>query len=216
MNIITVIYYIFATTENASATYKLYKITYFILGIAQNISIKNIYSKIREKILQETLMTIEIIENKSTKILIEQLDILLFLKQVETDIYRLPEIKLEKLFNIKDEELSYFEIVVLLDYMENDKNYNNLKNKVMDCINRKLSMPKPLLYAENFYLLFDLIKSPYIDETQKKQMLKQIGIKQNLHNTINEIKAKEWFYDWNSNISIKELLEVKEWTTPYF
>lgn len=216
MNIITVIYHIFATTENASATYKLYKITYFILGIAQNISIKNIYSKIREKILQETLMTIEIIENKSTKILIEQLDILLLLKQVETDIYRLPEIKLEKLFNIKDEELSYFEIVVLLDYIENDKNYNNLKNKVMDCINRKLSMPKPLLYAENFYLLFDLIKSPYIDETQKKQMLKQIGIKQNLHNTINEIKAKEWFYDWNSNISIKEILEVKEWTTPYF
>ena len=216
MNIITIIYYVFATTENASATYKLYKITYFILGIAQNLSIKNIYSKIKEKILQETLTAIEIIENKSSKILIEQLDILLILKQVETNAYKLSEKRLEKLFNIEADNLSYFEIVVLLDYINNDNKYKNLKNKVIDCVKRKLSVSRPLLYAENFYLLFDLIKSPYIDDNQKKQMLKQVDLKINFANTINEIKSKEWFYDWNSNISIKELLEVKEWTPSYF
>lgn len=216
INIVTVIYYIFATTENASATYKLYKITYFILEIAKRISVNNAYSNLKEKILQETLMTIEIIENKSSKILIEQLDILLLLKQVETDLYKLSETKLEKLFNINNEDLSYFEIVVLLDYIEYDSNYKNLKNKIMDCIKRKLSIPKPLLYAENFYLLFDLIKSPYIDDKSKKQILRQISITQNLKNIIDEIKTKEWFYDWNSNISIKELLEVKEWTPSYF
>lgn len=216
MNIVTIIYYIFATTENASATYKLYKITYFILEIATKISsVNNVYCNLKEKILQETLMTIEIIENKSSKILIEQLDILLLLKQVETDLYKLSETKLEKLFKIEKEDLSYFEIVVLLDYIENNSNYTGLKDKIIACIKRKLSIPNPLLYAENFYLLFDLIKSPYIDEFQKKEILRFIGIKKDLKNIINEIKTKEWFYDWNSNISIKELLEVKEWTSPY-
>ena len=86
----------------------------------------------------------------------------------------------------------------------------------MDIIKRNFKMSHPLIYTENFLLLFDIIKSPYIDEKTKKHILHLIGINNDKSRLINEIKQKNWFYDWKEKFSITELLKVKEWTSPYF
>lgn len=218
-NIIDVVFYIYATSENASATYKLYKITFFVIEIIKRTKSTIDSNSIKEKILQHVLKTLEIIEKKNDKILIEQLDVILLLKNIESKKYRLNSNRIKTLFNLKQENnttLSYFDIVILLDYIENDKNYDDIKKVLIDIIKGKFKKSYPLIDAENFLLLFDIIKSPYIDDKTKKQILSLIGINKNKSNLINEIEQKTWFYDWKEKITITELLKVKEWTSPYF
>ena len=123
-NIVDVVFYIYATSENASATYKLYKITFFVMEIIKQAGSTIYRNNIREKIVQHVLKTLEIIEKKNDKILIEQLDVILLLKNIESKKYRLNANRIKSLFNLKKENgitLSYFEIIILLDYIENDK-----------------------------------------------------------------------------------------------
>lgn len=218
-NVIDVVFYIYATSENASATYKLYKIIFFVMEIIKQTKSTIDSNSIKEKILQHVLKTLEIIEKKNDKILIEQLDVILLLKNIESKKYRLSSNRIKTLFNLKpknNKTLSYFDIVVLLDYIENDKNYDDVKELLMDIIKRNFKMSHPLIYTENFLLLFDIIKSPYVDEKTKKHILHLIGINNDKSRLINEIKQKNWFYDWKEKFSITELLKVKEWTSPYF
>ena len=217
--LVEVIFYLYSISENASATYKLYKINFLIIEMSKYVG-KHLYINTKEKILQKVLTSLEIIEYSQQGLLIEQLDLILLLKLIENPEFKLNEEKIKKLLKINEPDkcLSYFEIVVLLDYMEGDEKYKDLIEELLDTLNDNLarSQNNCLLHTENFLLVFDLISCPYLTKQQKRKILESIGIKDNkISSTIKEISKKKWFYNWDE-ISMKQLLEVKEWTSPYF
>lgn len=216
-NLIDIIFYIYSISENASTSYKLYKTNYFIIEISKLIN-NRIFNNIEDKIRQETFMILEVIENKKNKILVEQLDIITLVQKLESanKKYQIDKNKLKHIFDFNEKsEISYFEIVILLDYIKNENKFIEIKNCILEILEKKFNIEKPLLRAENFMLFFDLIKSPYLTENDKKKILGYVGINSKEVNLINEINKKKWFYDWGKEISIKELLEVKEWTSTY-
>lgn len=216
-NLIDIIFYIYSISENASTTYKLYKTNYFIIEISKLISLR-ISNNIQDKIRQEIFKILEVIGNSKHKILVEQLDIITLLQKLESKNknYKIPLYKLNQIFNYdKKSNITYFEIIVLLDYIKNENNYINIKESLLELIKNKLDTDKPLIKAENFMLFFDLIKSPYLNKNDKKKIIGYVGINKNKSALISEINKKKWFYDWGKEISIKELLEVKEWTSTY-
>ena len=112
-------------------------------------------------------------------------------------------------------ELNYFVVVSLLYYIKNISRYDNIKTKLLGCIENKIkSYNKDNLRknTELTLLLMDLITCPYVDIQDKNKFLFLNGITDSaIQNKIItfSLKQKYWFVKWQ-DFNLAEEIELKK------
>lgn len=115
-------------------------------------------------------------------------------------------------------EMNYFTIISLLNYIKNKVKYDTIRTDLQDIIIEKFSNFDKN-YAEDIFLLIDVLTCPYIGNTEeevesfRRKILDKIkffddGIsKVDKNNIINKISnfTTSWFYSWKENDLGKEL-----------
>lgn len=138
--------------------------------------------------------------------------------------YKIPFSQIDSLFklNIANNEgyehLNYFQICTLLYLIENTPDYSLVHCGIENEIISRLSEPNQLRKAENAYLFFDVVTCPYISKKTCNIIIeKALGISKNKSGSKRKALAspKRWFFDWEKNNNFTELLEKKEYHSPY-
>ncbi|EKK7588027.1 hypothetical protein PO822_001737, partial [Campylobacter coli] len=111
------------------------------------------------------------------------------------------------------EEMNYFDIVVLLYYIENDPEFKKIKEKIKEKI---LSKYKDFnnKNTELILLSMDIFACPFLDKNFKIEILEYCKIdKKNIQNYIIKfsMKQKFWFTKWKNVDILKELEEKKSY-----
>lgn len=126
--------------------------------------LKLIYDNIRGFIKQSNLLQQNRMETYYLLVLAEELG-----KE-----YRLPIEDLDSIFLDKNNKIkSYFNLMCLLFYIKDIKQYSDLKERIKNSIEEKFAKKKfPLHETELTLLLFDTISCPYIDRKFKENIMK--------------------------------------------
>ena len=210
LEILKIAFYMINLSEKCESTYKLVKIVYIASQLALKLD-ENVSREIEDYIYSEILSIFEKYEKIGMPV--EFLDLLTLLNKVmPSDDYSISLDRLIKIFKLEDDNiLKYFEIVILLDFVQNKEIYSNLKPLLYKKIFQKIHLSHDFRKSEDFITFFDLIKCPYIDDINKQKILNLYNIdKTKAKSIINDIQAKEWFYDWNNTFDIDEILKIKE------
>lgn len=137
------------------------------------------------------------------------------------DTNKLPQNKLQELIGLNDKSGRYFELMVGLFYIKNDKSYSKVKIKIISFIKEILSNRNSFSDSELTHLFFDTIACPYISKKHKIEiiivMLKSNNQPaDNVDDIFNIISTRSWFIEWkNEEAIIEKLLLKKELRTPY-
>lgn len=140
-------------------------------------------NKAREYVQNETLYLLLLLEREE----------LYCYKKIEEDV-------LLEYFKLNEHScnLNYFEIVVLLFYIKNDKKYDNIKEKIKEHIGIKIANFSAK-DTESVLLFFDLLVCPFLDVGFKKNIIMN---KININNKDKCFKfikkQKNWFVQWRS------------------
>jgi len=206
-------FYIFNLSSRANTSYGIHKICFIILEILEHIDNPKILDAVKHKIYSNFLLFFE--NKKKTNLpLSEFLDIIWIFENLGSR-YSISEERLKKIFNL-DNEMSYFEIMIVLYYIRDKAEFQTLKISVLENILKKFQKFDDIfIYAEMFMLFFDTIKCPYIPEKFKKKILGIVKFTTNKKETIDFIAEKKWFFGWDEKLSLKKLLEIKELHNAY-
>ena len=212
--VVDIAFYIFHLSPRSHTASSIFKICYIILEILKVVNDEKIAGEIKQEISNKILIFCEKISHSQDEKIFEFLDLILFLSQLQ-DNFEIKKERLKEIFDIENSSLSYFEIVVLLSYIENVKDkssYSEIRDTIIKSCNEKLSTEGALKKTENFLLFFDLIKCPYLEESEKRKILEWVGIKRDKKEVISFIEKKGWFFDWEKqeNLDIRSVLEIKE------
>ncbi len=214
-NILDLSFYIFHLNSKANTAYGICKICFEVLKIIEIINNNRLTKEIEQKIYTSLSLFLENQKNSSNPI-IDYLDIIWIIEKLG-DYYALNREQLMIFFNKSKD--SYFELIVLLSYtgrIYNSNNKNKEYEKIIDEIYKKIfnlfetNKENWYLKADLFMMFFDIIKCPYTTKNNKKYLLSIVNITKNQNKLINFIQANDWFYDWNEQVSLDILLEIKE------
>lgn len=228
LEILDVCCYAYSMSVSASTTYKFAQIIVLIekyLRDKHEVYKHNIYAKLNKEI--DLAITIFRRKSKSTQTSIETLNLVISLKKLYA-YYPLSVKKIESIFQLttidessigqRYDQLGYFQIVTLLYYIGDEPVYDNIKEKILAGIKRKLQKENnPFIKAELSILFFDIINCPYVTLKFKKELLSLCGYaNRSLEDEIKYITdQKQWFMDWDKNIDLESVLKKKEWTNTY-
>ncbi len=204
-----VVFYLFNISPRATATYQICKIYTETVEILKKIQIE--FADVNDLKDYINANLIEFFEKNNSFNLNEVLDLLWVSKQLGVD----NKISNFRLKIICKNSLDYFSFLMILWYIGDDTNYTDIKSDIFKKILEKLSKSKDLSNTETFLLVVDLLKSPFLLDDQKKQILKNVGISNRQEEVLNFIKSKEWFFEWDKKINFKSMLEIKSLQTDY-
>lgn len=134
---------------------------------------------------------------------------------------KLPKDKINDILGLSDNTAQYFELMVGLYYIKNDRAYMSVKNKIISIIKNKINSPYFSHSSELTHLFFDSMSCPYITKKHKNEML--VSVLRILNHPESEateilesLSSSSWFIEWHKESSIIEkLLQKKELRTPY-
>ncbi|HSD08177.1 antiviral reverse transcriptase Drt3b [Flavobacterium sp.] len=91
--------------------------------------------------------------------------------------YFLEEDVLNKHFDVNDSksDLTYFTIISILNHIERDRKYNNLREMLRNIVEKKLDNFEQKK-TEDVLLVIDLLSCPYVDETDEKVKIFRLKI----------------------------------------
>jgi hypothetical protein len=214
-DLLDISFYVFHLCLKPSATYKICTICLATLDILKYFDNEKISTEIKQKIYSQLLLYLENIKQSNTP-LTEFIDVIGVISELGNNFF----ISVNRLENdiLKPslKNLTYFEIVVLLSYIKNQSNYEDLKIKLLNRIKEKLNnTEKVFLMTETFMLFFDIVSCPYVDENYKKEILGIVGLKNYKTDIIEFISKRKWFFAWNEKLTLKKLIETKELRKAY-
>jgi len=222
--IIDITLYCYSMNITANTTFKVSQLIVIICKYFEknknNSSKHMIYSKIAKDI--DNILTDNQRKNREM-INVDILNILIALKKLG-ESYLLTEKRIENLFNLEKEEdynkLNYFQIVILLYYIENKNDYSKIKVTIEKTIMRKFEDDNDMFVKSELVLLFfDIICCPFIEERVKRYLInitKYCNKGESIESKIKEISVfKKWFIDWNNEIDLEKILKKKEWGSSY-
>lgn len=152
---------------------------------------------------------------------LEYLNIVLAIRELG-DSYLLPKRVLNDLF-LNGKNLTYFTIVSCLFYIRNDKQYEEVRKKIIKAVVTKLAnLTDILMSSEKAYLLLDMLSCPYIPDKEKSRWIKKLyAVLQKTQPGLVEInaflstaKATHWQVDW-ADVDLLNSLEKKELKQAY-
>jgi len=224
-----IVFYAYSLFVNANTTFKL---SQMIVLTCKFLSDRNpeIRDSISSKIFKESNFILTNIQRKSKCKSIDTLNLIISLKKLGND-FLFNEKRLRELFNIDKKEnlkenllaLNYFEIVVLLYYIDIKDEYNELRFDLENAVLEKFKIvDNPFDKSEYTLLFFDFICCPFIRKELKVDIVKSARYFKNkvsdntIQMKISEIeKQKRWFMDWDIDIDLEKVLKKKEWGTSY-
>jgi|SRR3990167_899586 len=118
--------------------------------------------------------------------------------------------------------LEYFDIVFLFSYIGGISGFDG----VIEAISRKaldrFESRDWFESAENVFIFFDLLSCPYLDREFKTDLAKTV-LRQKSDNDLNnrterfleDVTERLWFFAWNQNVNIGQVLWKKELRSPY-
>lgn len=217
-------FYIFSLDMNVSASIKLCRIIDYLHKLGEKCSDKAILPELENRIFRETKRCLDIYETnrKDNEINIEVLNLLLCLSRLmKTPLSRS---LLVKIFSISCgveedyERLNYFQICTLMYIIGGDVNYEDIRTKIIEEVNRRLLVDCALWHSDNAMLFFDIIVCPYVKKQEiKKLILKVYRCSETTYGKkYKELtKTNRWFFNWDKSCSLSELLSKKEYHSPY-
>ena len=150
--------------------------------------------------------------------MLEALNLLVVLKGLGSD-YLIPRETLQSIVDVSiGRQMSYFEIISLLCYVENIPSYASIKRAVFSNIKAKLEDLSDIRSdAEKIYLFLDVMTCPYIDKKFKhkiaEKLYKQINSKIPTAPMVADLALRlekfPWFVSWE-NADFLSALEKKE------
>jgi hypothetical protein len=224
-----VVFYAYSLFVNANTTFK---VSQMIVLTCKFLSDRNpeIRDSISSKIFKESNFILTNIQRKSKCKSIDTLNLIISLKKLGCD-FLFNEKRLRELFNIDKNEkvkenllaLNYFEIVVLLYYIDIKVEYNDLRSDLENVVLEKFRIvDNPFDKSEYTLLFFDFICCPFVKKELKMNIVKSAKyFKNNVNDNTIEMKIREiekqkrWFMDWDIDIDLEKVLKKKEWGTSY-
>lgn len=224
-----IVFYAYSLFVNANTTFKM---SQMIVLTCKFLSDRNphIRDSISSKIFKESNFILTNIQRKSKCKSIDTLNLIISLKKLGND-FLFNEKRLRELFNIDKNEnlndnllaLNYFEIVVLLYYIDIKEEYNELRSDLESAVLEKFkTVDNPFDKSEYTLLFFDFICCPFIKKELKVNIVKSARyFKSEVKDVTIELKIKEienqkrWFMDWDIDIDLEKVLKKKEWGTSY-
>ncbi|WP_127141862.1 antiviral reverse transcriptase Drt3b [Flagellimonas marinaquae] len=165
--------------------------------------------------------------NRDSKTHLEALNLLVALVNLNK-IYPIPKTKfIEEIFNQyqKLEDLDYFQIIILLYFIEDDSKCNNFKKQLVSAsLNKTENITEIDGKSEQVLLFFDFIACPYIEINDKNELIKifyssyykSAPSTQMIGRIRNYVSKYYWFIDWNTDdINLEYVLKKKEYNPPY-
>lgn len=147
-------------------------------------------------------------------IFLEESNVILSISDMGED-YLLPA---DLIKNIFDKTCSYYDLVTCLFYIKNHKIYDDIRNSIIEKIEKELKdMSKIQIHTEQALLLLDSLSCPYINQKIKKKWIVDFyAISQEARPSKDEIKEFLtscenilWFINWQE-IDLLNALERKE------
>lgn len=223
LQILDFTFFIYSGTPRINSTIKLVKILIFIVNKLNKKEIKfskNNKNLVFKKIQDEIVLVLE--QNSLREYTqLETLYLLNVLRELGKDYY-LKSSQLEKYFHLDKDTLptlNYFAINVLLSYIRDVKQYEEIRTKVRECIVTKLGeveKDKRTKDTECVLLLFDLISCPFLVDSReikydyKKKLLNLFDIPEEEQLALIKYISKQgsWFTKW-SNFDLEKEINAK-------
>ena len=218
-------FYLFSLDMHTTASYRLCSILDCLVRWAKKCSEVNVGHELKARVSREAKRVIDIYEAyTSLKTMnLEVLNLLITLHRLIE--LKLPVSQIATLFglNVAEQEgydkLNYFQICTLLYIMEDDPVYDEIRNGIEVAIMVRLSNPQQLQKADNACLLFDIMTCPYVQKATCRTVIEQcLGIKKENKKEEKRValaQPRRWFFDWDKTHDLTELLEKKEYHSPY-
>lgn len=211
--VLDISFYVFHLSAKANSTYGICKICFEILEILKKLNDDNLEKEIKQLIYSQFLLFFE--NKKVKKPLIEFLDIIWVIDKLGKE-YSLPENRLLDIINMGKHILSYFEIMVILSYIKDNKKYDKTYGIVLNHIKSNFKRAIDVFrQTDTFMMFFDIIKCPYIEKIYKREILDLAGLTKQQEQIIDFIEHKKWFYGWDEKLTLKKLFEIKELQNVY-
>lgn len=217
--LIEVMFFVYSMDGRVRATYLISEIIVQISEISKNLSYE--YElMISDKIYQEAKFSIKNISKGIDKV--ESLNLALALSCLNTEnSLSINDVKNILSLNGKSNSINYFQFVVGLYFIKDNKKYYSLKKEMCAKVLDKIVKTKnPLKNSEAVHMIFDLISCPFLTDNAKKSFILKLSEEKVLPTTISnetffeQLSTRKWFVDW-SELSIKRLLKKKQLRSPY-
>jgi hypothetical protein len=217
-------FYVFSLDMNASASIKLCRILEYLHRWAENCTDKTVLSEMENRFYREMKRCLDIYETRHMEndVNIEVLNLLLCLSRLmKTPLSRT---HLVKIFSISDGNkedyvrLNYFQICTLMYIIGGNVNYEDVRKKIIEEVNRRLLVDCALWHSDNAMLFFDITVCPYVKKQEIKQIiLKVYGCSGDAYGKkYKELtKTKRWFFNWDKTQKLSEILSKREYHSPY-
>lgn len=217
--IIEVSFFIYSMDNRVRSTYLISEIILQISDICKKLGYES-EIMIIDKIIQEAKFSIKNsiigVEN------VESLNLALSLQSLNTE-NSLSTNDIKILLNVNDDidTINYFQLVVGLFFIKNNKNLYKLKVELCKkALNKVFLCSNPLQDSESVHIIFDTLTCPYLTNDFKQKIIVKLFERNIIPSTIskeeftNGVCQNNWFVDW-SELSIKRLLKKKQLRSPY-
>ena len=230
LSFVEISFYLFSLDMNASGSVRISSIIDMLVDWNRKIIDKDERQNIMDRLYRESKRCFDIYTStsKDDQTNIEILNLLIALRK-KTDfdingdlIKRIFNLKLENDLKIGFEKLNYFQICTILYILEN--NDPLIRSALTDEIKKRFNKFKdPFAYSELTLLYFDILACPYIDMSTKIEIYTIAQKKNNCprkraeyESCVNRIaKVKKWFFDWDKNNNLSDLIRKKMYNSTY-
>ena len=217
-------FYIFSLDMHTTASYRLCSILECLVRWSEKNPDKTVGQELVNRYRREAKRVLDIYQTESSEVNmnLEALNILITLNRLID--YKLPLGQMESIFGIKIDKgegfdkLNYFQICTLLYIIENDLEYQPVKDCIESEIKKRIMSQDDLLKSEEVHLFFDMMTCPYIKKSIGMEIVKNLtgGSEDRAYVRRAELaKPGRWFFDWDKSHALAEFLTKKEYHSPY-
>lgn len=163
--------YMYSIGANYSSTIITSKIYYLIILISKKIKLSNKYYN---RIYNDIIIFYN--KNYNKTYLFEYIE-LFYILDIVSKKHPLPYKFIDNLIQCHKNDITYIELMILLLYIKDKKEYEKIKNSIVEIIKTKYKESSTLMKSsELFMMFFDIIKCPYIDNSSKKEIINLVKI----------------------------------------
>lgn len=224
--LLDIVLYCYSVNINTNTTFRIAQIIVLLVKYFDTKNKLDVKHSIYSKIYRDSEFILTNFHRKQVKneTSIETINLLLAIKKLGVDYQFSPE-KIKDYFNLENDKLcnlNYFHFITLIYYFSDEPIYKEVKDYIISEIIERFKQENVFLKSEYTLLFFDMINCPFIDEKQKRQIIKNSNyVKLQASNA--EIKTeidkielqKRWFMNWEKDIDLERILKKKEWASTY-
>ncbi len=224
--LLDIILYCYSVNINTNTTFRIAQVIVLLVKHLEKKNKLDIKHSIYSKIFRDSEFILTNFHRKQVKneTSIETINLLIAIKKLGNE-YQFSAEKISYYFNLQDDKLinlNYFHFITLIYYFKNEPEFVSLKKKIIKEIIDRFKEESVFLKSELILLFFDIIKCPYVEEKDKRAIMrtsKYVPIQTGNVEIKSEIQKielhKKWFMDWEEDIDLERVLKKKEWTSSY-